>query len=94
VISNVVWGDVEVGSLASQTIYVENSGDDGVILSLSTENWSPGDATDYLQFSWDYDGSTIASGEVRGIILTLSVASSVSGVDSFSFDIVIMGSAL
>lgn len=94
VMSDVVWGDIEVGSSASQTVYVENSGDDGVILSLSTENWSPGDASDYLQFSWDYDGSTIASGEVRGIVLTLSVASSVSGVDTFSFDIVITGSAL
>ena len=94
VISNVVWGDVEVGNSASQTIYVKNSGDDGVTLSMSTENWSTVDATNYLQLSWDYDGSTIASGEVRGIILTLSVASSVSGVDTFSFDIVITGSAL
>jgi hypothetical protein len=94
VISNVVWGDIEIGNSVSQTIYVKNSGDDGVILSLSTENWSPVDGTSYLQLSWDYDGNTISSGEVKGIILTLSVASSVSGFDTFSFDIVITGSAL
>ena len=94
VISNVVWGDIEVGNSVSQTIYVKNTGDDGVTLSMSTENWSPVGGTSYLQLSWDYDGSTISSGEVRGIVLTLSVASSVSGVDTFSFDIVITGSAL
>ena len=93
-ISNVVWGSISVGGVKSQTIYVKNSGDDGVTLSLSADNWSPANAANYLQFSWDYDGSTIASGEVRGIVLTLSVASSVSGVDTFSFDIVITGSAL
>ncbi len=94
VISNVVWGTIQVGNSHSQTIYVKNSGDDGVILILSTENWSPVGAMSYLQLSWDYDGGTIVSGEVRGIILTLNVASSVSGVDSFNFDIVITGSAL
>lgn len=94
VISNVVWGSIEVGHSVSQTIYVENSGDDGVTLILSTENWSPVGVTSVLQFSWDYDGSTIAAGEVRAIVLTLSVAPSVSGVDTFSFDIVITGSAL
>jgi hypothetical protein len=73
---------------------VKNSGDDGVTLILSTENWSSVNAANYLQFSWDYDGSTISSGEIREIVITLSVASSVIGVDSFSFDIVITGSAL
>lgn len=94
VISNVVWGDIEVGNSVSQTIYVENSGDDSVTLILSTENWSPVDAASFLSFSWDYDGSIIASGESRGIVLTLNVAPSVSGVDTFNFDIVITGSAL
>jgi hypothetical protein len=94
VISSVVWGDIEVGTSASHTIYVKNSGDDGVTLILSTENWSSVNASNYLQFSWDYDGNIISAGEVRAIIMTLSVDSSVSGVDTFSFDIVITGSAL
>ena len=94
VVSNVVWGDIEVGNSVSQTVYLKNSGDDGVTLSLSTENWSPAIATNYLQLTWNYDGTIITAGEVRGIILTLSVASSVSGVDIFNFDVVITGSAL
>jgi hypothetical protein len=92
--SSIIWGDIEVGNSASHTIYVKNSGDDGVTLILSTENWSSVNASNYLQFSWDYDGSTLSPGEVREIVMTLSVDSPVSGVDTFSFDIVITGSAL
>ena len=94
VISSVGWGEIEAGSSKTRVVYVKNNGDDGVSLSLLTENWNPSGASNFLQLSWDYDGSTIVSGEVRQITLTLSVSSSASGIDGFSFDIVIIGSAL
>jgi hypothetical protein len=93
-VSSVDWGEIEAGGAAYNTIYVKNSGDEGVTLSFTTENWSPADASTILQLSWNYDGSTIASGEVREILFTLSVSSSASAMDSFGFDIVIVGSAL
>ena len=92
--SNIVWGNIEVGSSISQSVYIRNAGDDGVTLSLSSENWNPVNAASYLQLTWDYDGSTIALGEVREVILSLTAAASVDGIDTFSFDIVITGSAL
>lgn len=94
VLTSVVWGEIEAGSSDSQVIYIHNSGDDGVTLSLLTENWTPVEATNFMQLSWDYDGSVIGSGDVRQITLVLSVSSSVTGIDSFNFDIVIIGSAL
>ena len=94
VLSSVGWGEIEAGSAVIRVIYVKNSGDVGGSLSLLTENWSPAGASDYIQLSWDYDGSTIVSGEVRQITLTLSVSPSAGGIASFSFDIVIIGSAL
>ena len=75
-------------------MYIHNSGDDGVTLSLMTENWSPAEASSFLQLSWNYNGSVIESGDVRQITLVLSVSSSITGIDSFIFDIVIIGSAL
>ena len=93
-LSSVTWGVIEAGSSKTRDIYVKNNGDDGVSLSLLTENWNPSGASNYLQLSWDYDGGTIAPGEVRQITLVLSVSSSASGIDGFSFDIVIIGSAL
>jgi len=94
VISSVGWGEIEAGSSKTRVVYVKNNGDDGVSLSLLTENWTPTGASNYLQLSWDYDGGTIVSGEVRQITLILSVSITVSGIDGFNFDIVIIGSAL
>ena len=93
VLSSVGWGEIEAGSSKTRVVYVKNSGDDGVSLSLLTENWDPSGASNYLQLSWDYDGGIIVSGEVRQITLVLSVSSSAGGLN-FSFDIVIIGSAL
>ena len=94
VLTNVVWGEIEAGSSGSQIVYIHNSGDDGVTLGLMTENWSPAEASSFMQLSWNYDGSVIDSGDVRQITLVLSVSSSITGIDSFYFDIVIIGSAL
>jgi len=93
VLSSVGWGEIEAGSSKTRVVYVKNNGDDGVSLSLLTENWDPTGASNYLQLSWDYDGGIIVSGEVRQITLTLSVSPSSGGLN-FSFDIVIIGSAL
>ena len=93
VLSSVGWGEIWAGGVKTRVMYVKNSGDDGVSLSLLTENWNPSGASNYLQLSWDYDGSTIVSGEVRQVTLTLTASPSAGGL-SFSFDIVVIGSAL
>jgi len=92
-ISSVEWGSIEVGRSKNRVVYVKNNGDDGVVLSLSTTRWSPNGADDHLHLSWDYDGSTLVVGAVVQLTLTLDVDSSANGIDDFSFDIIITGSA-
>ena len=92
--SSVTWGVIEAGSAVNRIIYVRNSGDEGVTLSLLSDNWSPSGVENYLQLSWTYDGNSLASGVVLEVTLTLAVSSSATGVDSFSFDIIITGSAI
>lgn len=92
-ISSVEWGSIMAGGSVSRTVYVRNSGDYGVVLSLSTSNWSPAGASDDLHLSWDYDGGGLGPGQVVGVTLRLSVDSGTSGFSGFSFDIVITGSA-
>jgi hypothetical protein len=91
--TSVDWGSIEAGGSANRVVYIKNSGDSGVSLSLVTENWNPLSAADYLMLSWSYDGSALSPGAVIGVTLTLAVSSSANGIDSFSFDIVIVGSA-
>jgi hypothetical protein len=92
-ISSVVWGSIEAGDSEDRVVYVKNTGDDSVVLGLGTDNWSPGGAEDDLHLSWDYGGGALSAGAVVRLTLTLDVDSSAGGIDDFSFDIVITGSA-
>ena len=92
-LTSVDWGSIEVGLSVIRTVYIKNAGDYGVTLSLNTENWSPGNAIDYIHLTWDYNGSTIDPGQSFQIRLTLSVDSDISDIDSFDFDIVFIGLA-
>ena len=70
---------------------MKNNGDQGVYLSLLTQNWTPSAAADDIQLSWDYDDSTINPDEEMIIILTLVVSSNIQGIDTFAFNIVLVG---
>ena len=93
VMSEVEWGSLQPGSSIERTIFIRNSGEHAVMLTLTSDNWSPALASDYLTLSWDYDGGDIDAGQVVEVTLVLSISSSISGVNGFSFDIVLVGSA-
>jgi len=88
-VSFIDWGVVEPGSMNNVTVYVRNEGNVAANISLATENWSPSNASDYVTLSWNYDGQQLNPQEVAQITLTLNVSSSVQGIESFSFDIII-----
>jgi hypothetical protein len=91
-LTNIVWGEIEAGDSSSKTIHVKNNGETGVVLSLETENWTPGGSQDHMSLNWDYDGASISAGQVETIMLTLSVSGSAPPMPLFNFDIVIIGS--
>ena len=80
---------VEPGSTNNATVYVRNEGNVAANISLATENWNPSNASNYMTLSWNYDGQQLNPQEVAQITLTLNVSSSVQGIESFSFDIII-----
>ena len=83
---------VEPGSSTSVTVYIKNTGNSPVTLTLDTENWNPSSASNYMSLSWDYNGQSIDAGGVVQVELTLTVYSNVTGITDFNFDIVITGS--
>ena len=91
-LSALEWGEITAGEGSNVQIYVKNSGDFNVVLSLATENWSSSTAENYISLSWDYGGSSIQKGEVLPITLTLNVDDDCPKLASFGFDIVIIGS--
>ncbi|EMR74222.1 hypothetical protein MCGE09_00095 [Thaumarchaeota archaeon SCGC AB-539-E09] len=92
-INSIAWGEIEAGGLVYTEVYVKNNGDQGVYLSLLTQNWTPSEAAYDMQLFWDYDDSTISPNEEMKITLTLVASSNIQGIDNFSFDIVLIGSA-
>jgi hypothetical protein len=58
---------------------------------MSRENWIPANANGQITLTWNQEDTTIASNEVATATVTLRVSSSVSGITSFSVDIVIAG---
>lgn len=93
-LTSIDWGVLSPGSVKSITVYIKNTGSTAVTLLLSTENWSPKDASGYFSLTWNYGGQLILPGKVLGLTLTLMVSPNASGVSSFNFDIIITGVAL
>ena len=88
-LSSVNWGIVHPGGSVCKTIYVKNAGSYRQKLSLSTANWNPATANGPLVVSWNREGAEIAAGQVATANLSLAVASTASGLVSFSVDLVI-----
>jgi hypothetical protein len=87
------WGLLQPGAQKSLTVYVHNEGNSPVTLSLSTSNWIPSTASDYLALTWNYNGQTISPSAQMQVTLTLTVSSNITGISNFSFDIIIAASS-
>ncbi|MGB9777987.1 MAG: hypothetical protein ACPLW8_01160 [Candidatus Bathyarchaeales archaeon] len=88
-VSLINWGTVEPGSINNVTVYVRNEGNTAANISMTTENWNPSNASNYLTLSWNYNGQQLNPSEVVQITLSLAVSSNVQGIESFSFDIIV-----
>jgi len=92
-ITSISWGTIDPGSNINKTIYIKNTGNSAATLGLATSNWNPANAANYMTLRWDYNGQPVNANAVIQVKLTLSVSSAISGITSFSFDIVITASS-
>ena len=89
--SSVDWGYAEPGDVVTRTVYVKNSGNTPMTLSMTYSDWDPVEAGDYLSLSWNREGATLDDGEVVQAVLTLTVSDQITGITTYSFNIVIEG---
>jgi hypothetical protein len=86
------WGTLDPGETSDEPVYICNEGNVAVVLSMTTKNWDPSSASSHITFSWNLEqGYVLNPGQSVQTVLTLSVSSSISGVESFNFDIIITG---
>lgn len=85
------WQSMEPGTTKTYSVYIRNEGATALTLSMSTSNWNPSSASNYLSLSWNYNGQTIDPTEYIRVTFTLTVSSSVTGISNFGFNINIVG---
>ena len=90
-VNSIDWGYLSPGQTSTKTVYVRNNGTVPMILSHIVQNWNPADAKNYITFSWDGENKVVNASEVVAVNLSLSVAENITGIESFSFELVIIG---
>jgi hypothetical protein len=88
-VSSVNWGIVSPGGTKDITVYIKNTGNSPITLSMATSNWNPTNAHNYMTLTWNYAGQTINANNVTPVTFTLTVSASITGITNFSFDITI-----
>lgn len=91
-VTSIDWGLADPGTMQNKTTYIRNEGNANVTLTLQTSSWSPTSAATYISLGWTYAGQTIPVNQVVQVTLRLTIASTVTGITTFSFDITIYAS--
>jgi hypothetical protein len=90
-LTEINWGFLEPGEAKNRTAYIKNESNVPITLTLTTENWSPSNASDFVMLTWNNDGQPVGADRFVEVTFTLAVDPAISGIDAFSFDIVIVG---
>ena len=85
------WGTISPGDSEEIIIYVKNTGNAQITLSMTTTNWTPSNADGPITLLWDNEDAILNPSGVAAATLTLSVSESIDGITNFSFDMVITG---
>ena len=91
-LTSIDWGSVYPGGSVPKTIYVKNTGNAPITLSMTTTSWNPTIASGQINVAWDKENTVQNAGQSTSATLTLSVSQNVSGVTSFSMNIIVSGS--
>jgi len=89
---NVDWGIIEPGDTKNASCYIVNTSNVPVILTLTTDNWMPMNASNFIRLTWNYDEQPIPVSGYTPITFSLHVDAATTGIAAFSFDITITGS--
>lgn len=90
-VTNINWGTIEPGSAVNVSVYIKNEGTNALKLNVTTENWSPASASNEISLTWNRENYILNPGLVVKAVLTLSVSADITGITSFSFNVVIVG---
>ncbi|HTY75002.1 MAG TPA: hypothetical protein VMD05_05490 [Candidatus Nanoarchaeia archaeon] len=87
------WTQMKPGSNNTLTVYVRNECNTPIYLWITTQDWTPSNASDYINLTWNYSSQILTANQVIPIELTLSVSQNITGITQFSFSTTITAAA-
>jgi protein-S-isoprenylcysteine O-methyltransferase Ste14 len=85
-LSSINWGTLYPGNTVGTVAYVKNIQTTNVTMKLTTSGWSPSNAPTYITCTWNYTGVALQPSAVLLVQFKLAIASNVTGIGTFSFD--------
>jgi len=91
-LTEIDWGVLEPGESKNFSAYIVNKSNVPITLSMTTSDWQPINASQFITLSWNYHGEQIPINGYVEVIFTLTVNAAVSGIQAFGFVITIVRS--
>jgi hypothetical protein len=91
-LTSISWGAVFPGESVDRTVYVKNTGNTPITLSMTTSGWSPAAANGPISISWNREGTVLNPMQSTAGTITLSASAGISGITDFSVNIIVTGS--
>jgi hypothetical protein len=91
-LTSISWGAVSPGESVDRTVYVKNTGNAPITLSMATSGWSPSVANGPISISWNREGTALNPGQSTAATITLSTSAGISGITDFNVNIIVTGS--
>lgn len=88
-VSSLDWGELSPGQSKSLGVLVNNIGSLDAFLNITTQNWLPLEAEQFLNLTWDQERSVIPPGGNVAAVLSLKVSPTIWNITAFSFEIVV-----
>jgi len=90
--TSINWGSLYPGNSTSITVYVKNTGTIPITLTMTTNSWTPTNASECLTITWDQEDTILNAGAEVPANLTLTADLDTGSLTDFSVNIVITGS--
>jgi hypothetical protein len=85
------WSSVAPGGTATKTVYIKNTGTATVSLNMTTSSLTPSGAVGKISATWNRESTNLAANANTTATITLNVDSTITGVTTFSLNVILKG---
>jgi hypothetical protein len=85
------WGGVFAGDVETKKIYVKNTGNTDLELSMTVTDWEPDNADGPVSMTWNKENYVLNPNEVIEATLTLTISEDAVGISNFGYKMLIIG---